>query len=168
MLTYHPAFDLSHCIFRILKILKYTKWSEIEVDRLKIWDFYFLFPSEISNHIKFPSEFLYKKQAFKDNSNPYEHLSDAKKIFIRMQPYQEVAFKNLASYGILDPIELENRIVKIDLDKIPSKLYERLQDVNDKDKSALTLLSKNFGNMPLSGREGFKMRTGLIDFKYDK
>lgn len=168
MLTYHPAFDLSHCIFRILKILKHTSWKEIEVDRLRIWDFYFLFPREIVNRIKFPSELMKQKQFFKENNNPYEELADASKIFVRMKPYYEVALKNLASYGIIDPIELEKRIVKIYLDKIPKELEGYLDDLDVKEKNALKLLSQSLGNLPLSGENGFKMRTGLIEYKYDR
>ncbi|MCG8332311.1 MAG: hypothetical protein MI974_31785 [Chitinophagales bacterium] len=169
MLTYHPAFDLSHCIFRILKILKYTSsWTEVEVDRLRIWDFYFLFPREITNQIKFPSNLVKLKRLFKENTNPYEELSDASKIFVRMKPYQEAALKNLASYGIVDPVELEKRIVKIYLDRIPEELEGYLDDLDFKEENALKLLTRFLGDLPLLGHEGFKMRTGLIEYKYDR
>ena len=42
---YNPAFDPSNGIYRMLNILKHFDVNEcIEVDRLRIYDFYLLFP----------------------------------------------------------------------------------------------------------------------------
>lgn len=48
MIIYNQAFDLYHCIFRILNFLNRFNPSDIiEVDKLRIWDFYFLFPNKV-------------------------------------------------------------------------------------------------------------------------
>lgn len=47
MITYNPAFDLYHCIFRMIHIIQRLDDNEcLEVDKIRIWDFYILFPSK--------------------------------------------------------------------------------------------------------------------------
>lgn len=44
-MIYSPAFDLYHCIYRMLQILgRFTEGDIMETDRLRIYDFYLLFP----------------------------------------------------------------------------------------------------------------------------
>ncbi|WP_420898640.1 ABC-three component system middle component 5 [Bradyrhizobium yuanmingense] len=43
-LSYHPAFDAFHAIFRFLRVAFRTGTSETEVDKLRILDYYLLFP----------------------------------------------------------------------------------------------------------------------------
>lgn len=47
MITYNPAFDLYHCIFRMIHIIQRLDDNDcLEVDKIRIWDFYVLFPSK--------------------------------------------------------------------------------------------------------------------------
>jgi len=47
-IVYHPAYDLYHTVYRMLHILtKFDKSDFVEVDRIRIWDFYILFPEKI-------------------------------------------------------------------------------------------------------------------------
>ena len=49
MIVYNPASDLYYTIFRLLHFLdRFDHGAIIEVERVRIWDFYFLFPSKIS------------------------------------------------------------------------------------------------------------------------
>lgn len=43
-LSYHPAFDAFNNIFRFLRIILNENVSSIEVDKLRILDYYLLFP----------------------------------------------------------------------------------------------------------------------------
>ena len=48
MITYSPAFDLYHTIFRMAHILERLDDNEcFEIDKVRIWDFYLLFPSKL-------------------------------------------------------------------------------------------------------------------------
>ncbi|MGB5025922.1 MAG: ABC-three component system middle component 5 [Saprospiraceae bacterium] len=167
MLVYHPAFDLYNCIFRMLCLLNYSKDEEIHFDKLRIWDFYFAFPGEVRD-IAFPSSLRkLKETAFKYKENPYEHLSDPKRVFERMKTYQLSAAKCLASYGFIDSKSLlKNKIVKTKKD-VPSELIKRLNDLSIEKSNTLKLIVNEFVDLPLYGTKGLKARTGLIDFKYD-
>ena len=87
MLVYHHAFDIYHCAYRVLQILEHMKSNDVEIDRIRIWDFYLTFPNE-ARKISFPKELADLKKIFKVNEpNPYDDLIDPRRILIRMQPY---------------------------------------------------------------------------------
>ena len=44
---YHPAFDVYNCIFRMLRILICKEIKKIETSRLRLFDFYLVFPGLI-------------------------------------------------------------------------------------------------------------------------
>ena len=112
MLVYHPAFDIYNGVFRMLQLLTLMKQDEVELDKLRIWDFYLTFPTEARN-ITFPQSLSELKKIFKkDKQNPYEDLIDSKRIFERMQPFQMTALKSLASYGLIDNKQFSKGWVK--------------------------------------------------------
>ena len=166
MLVYHPAFDIYNGIFRMLQLLTLMKQNEIELDRLRIWDFYLTFPNE-ARKITFPQNLSELKRVFrKDKKNPYEDLIDDKRIFERMQPYQMSALKSLASYGLIDNKELAKGIVKRTSQEVPKELIEKINELSV-EKSNILKLILGFNELPLFGKMGLKQRTGLLEFKYD-
>lgn len=168
MLVYHPAFDIYNCIFRMLQLLSYTKEEEIAFDKLRIWDFYLAFPSQVSE-ITFPADLRHlKEKIFKDRKNPYEELSNPKGIFDRMETYQLSAIKCIASYGFVDSKQLSKNKVKKTGKEVPKELLSQLNNPRTESKNIIKLVTSDFVNLPLLGKEGLKARTGLLNFKYDK
>lgn len=167
MLIYHPAFDLYNCIFRMLQLLTFMKENEIEVDRLRLWDFYLTFPGEVRK-IQFPKDLLELRKVFKNSEiNPYEDLLDAKKIIDRMKPYQLTALKSIASYEFISSDSLAKGVVKkVSMDKVPSELQKVIL-TDDTEKTNILKLVTGFRDLPLFGAGGLKARTGLIEFNYD-
>lgn len=167
MLVYHPAFDLYNCIFRMLSLLNYSKDEEIHFDKLRIWDFYLAFPNQVRT-IAFPSNLRkLKESVFKYKENPYETLSDPKRVFERMKTYQLSAAKCLASYGFIDSKSLlKNKVVKTNKE-IPAELLERVNYLSPEKNNIIKLIVNEFVDLPLYGAKGLKARTGLIEFKYD-
>ncbi len=166
MLVYHPAFDPYNCAFRMLQLLDYMKLSEIELDRLRIWDFYFTFPNEVRK-ITFPQSLAPLKQIFKKKeSNPYEDIIDTRGIADRMKPYQMSALKSLASYELIDSKMLSEKVVKRTNKEVPKNLLEKFGELTIEKENILKLIT-GFSDLPLYGKMGLKARTGLIEFKYD-
>lgn len=171
MIVYHPAFDLYHCVYRILQLLiKLNEEDYIEVDRLRIWDFYLLFPDKIHS-IKLKqtekdirdlmSRFIPKKQ------NPYEILIDERKMFEKIRIYQFTAIKCLASYGIINKDFLaDNRVKAVSLDKV-RKYLAKLEPLSNSQQNLVNLLTTHFYKMPMYGPNGLKSRTQLLESKYD-
>ena len=167
MLIYHPAFDIYNCVFRILQLLSHMKQEEVEVDRLRIWDFYLTFPNEARN-ISYPATLSELKSIFKKKvPNPYEDLIDAKRIIERMKSYQLSALKCIASYGLIDSTLLAKNLVRRTNKEIPFELSNKLNDLTIEKQNVIKLIV-GFWELPLYGKYGLKDRTGLIEFKYDQ
>ena len=48
MIVYQKAFDLYHTVYRMMKLLAHYKNDGlIEIDRLRIWDYYLLYPNKM-------------------------------------------------------------------------------------------------------------------------
>ena len=52
--------------------------------------------------------------------------------------------------------------------QIPEELLNQLNNPSIENKNIIKLVTSDFVNLPLFGKEGLKARTGLLDFKYDK
>lgn len=166
MLIYHPAFDIYNCVFRMLQLLTHMKQEEVEVDRLRIWDFYLTFPNE-ARHISYPITLSDLKAIFKKKEpNPYEDLIDSKRILERMKSFQLSALKCIASYGLVDSMLLAKNIVRRTDKEIPKEISDKFFDLTI-EKSNVIKLIVGFWELPLYGKLGLKDRTGLIEFKYD-
>lgn len=166
MLVYHPAFDLHNCTFRMLQLLNFMKQDELELETLRIWDFYLTFPGEVSK-IVFPTDLKNLKKVFRDRAkNPYENLIDPKRLFSRMRTYQLASLKSLASYGFIDSELLNSNIIRQTKKEIPKELIGFIEDISVEKLNVIKLVT-GFSNFPLLGPFGLKARTGLLQYKYD-
>lgn len=167
MLIYHPAFDIYNCVFRMLQLMTFMKTDEVELDRLRIWDFYLTFPNE-ARKISYPNSLSDLRGIFKKKQpNPYEDLIDPKRIIERMKSYQLSALKCIASYGLIDSKLFSKNIIKRTDKAIPQELIEKFNELTP-EKSNIIKLIVGFRELPLYGNVGLKSRTGLIEFKYDQ
>jgi hypothetical protein len=166
MLVYHPAFDIYNGVFRMLQLVTFMKQENVELDKIRIWDFYLTFPNE-ARKISYPTSLSELKKIFKKRpENPYEDLIDSKRIINRMKPYQMAALRCLASYGLIDSDLLAKKIISKTDKEIPSELLNKINDLSV-EKSNIINLIIGFHELPLYGKAGLKERTGLIEFKYD-
>lgn len=171
MIVYHPAFDLYHSVYRMLQILTHFKRDEfVETERLRIWDFYLLFPEKIVSiklkRTETDIKELIKSYIKKDN-NPYNLLLDDRKVFEKIKPFQLGALKCLASYGIINKDYLTlNRVTIISKD-ILSTYSSKFEPLSIRESNAISLLTSHFYLMSLYGVYGLKDRTQLLESKYD-
>ncbi len=143
------------------------KQEEVELDRLRIWDFYLTFPNEARN-ITYPNSLFELKSIFKKKiPNPYEDLIDSKRIIERMKSYQIAALRCIASYGLIDSELLNKNIIRRTDKEIPKELAIHFTDLSV-EKANIIKLIVGFWELPLYGKSGLKDRTGLIEFKYDQ
>jgi hypothetical protein len=150
----------------MLQLLSHMKHDEVELERLRIWDFYLAFPRE-TQKIVFPQSLSELKKIFKQKEdNPYEDVLDTKKIIERMKSYQLAALKCLASYDFIDIEALSKNVVKKTSKELPAELKIELNNLTT-EKANIIKLVLGFWDLPLHGVHGLKARTGLIEFKYD-
>ena len=170
-MIYNQAFDLYHCIFRISQFLgRFESGDIIEVDKLRIWDFYLLFPDKIHNiRLKKNESDINKlrKLYIKRVDNPYEDILEDRKIFAKIKPYQLSALNCLASYGILNKELLIKHHVSIENKELLNKYLAQLEELSPKEKNIISLMTTHFYKISLYGKDGLKDRTNLMESKYD-
>lgn len=171
MIVYQKAFDLYHTVYRMIKLLAHFKQDGlIEIDRLRIWDYYLLYPNKMDKiRLKRNEKDIKKliRNFILTKDNPYEMVINDRKMFEKIKPYQMAAIKCLASYGIINKDYLqENRISNINKD-IFADYSEDFKKLSDQEENAIKLLTSHFYQISLFGGDGLKSRTGLLESKYD-
>jgi hypothetical protein len=171
MIVYNQAFDLYHTIFRILQVLeRLEEGVRIEIERLRIWDFYLLFPSKIHNIRLKKSEAdirEIRKRFFKNSDNPYDKITEDRKVFEKIKPYQLAALNCIASYGIIDKSLLNQQRVSVVNKEILKQFIEKFEDLPSIEKNVISLMTSHFNQVSLYGTDGLKSRTNLMESKYD-
>lgn len=171
MIVYQKSFDLYHTVYRMIKLLAHFKEDGlIEIDRLRIWDYYLLFPNKMEKiRLKQNEKDIRKiiKNFISSKDNPYERVLNDRKMFEKIKPYQMTAIKCLASYGIINKDYLsENRITSIS-SNILTEYEDDFKNLSIQEENAIKLLTSHFYQVPLFGVDGLKSRTGLLESKYD-
>lgn len=171
MLVYNQAFDVYHCVYRMVSILSYfDRGDSVELDRLRIWDYYFLFPHEVQQiRLKRDEKDIKAliQNVIKAKENPYNQLIDGRKVFEKIRPYQMNALKCLVSYGIINSDYLTtNRIQKVSPELL-KKHEERFVKMKETERNVMKLMTSHFYLMSMYGDYGLKQRTGLLEYKYD-
>lgn len=169
---YNPAFDPFNGIYRMLNILKHFDTTEcVEVDRLRIYDFYLLFPYKAYKIRMKPSETDLKKRLSKfvaaKKANPYNSTSNDRRLFLQLKPYQMIALSHIASYGLIDPQLLLQQKVKVCDEAKMQLVMSQLEEMPATEHNIISWLNHCFRNTPLDGTYGLKYRTKLLESKYD-
>jgi hypothetical protein len=166
MLLYHQAYDIYHCVFRMLKILKYSAGKALEYDRLSILDFYLLFPHLIKD-ISVPQELVSEKTKFKRYASKYDFNGDPKFFFSRLRALQETALRVLVAKKIIAKEGFEDKKLNLNLDEIPSDMRKEIDKSITEYSEVLSFLIDKLDVIELTGARGLKQRTGLLEYRYD-
>lgn len=166
MLIYHPAFDSYHAIFRSLALLGELPIAPYEIERIRILDFYLLFPVALQD-VVFPRKAVqYRRKLLRDR-NRYEWVEDPQLIFARLEPYQMAAFRFLAATDLIDGINFASGKIKRTGLPLPDALAENLSEFKATNSDLIQLLAGEFRGISLYGPSGLKSRTHLFEHRYD-
>ncbi len=166
MLLYHPFSDPRHCVFRLLRLLEQIGSREVELQRLRIWDFYLLFPDALAL-VTLPRGNLALQRQLEANRNSYEVLPDVKRAFARLEPMQQAAVRHLATKDLIDPKRLRDGLVARTAIPLPGELASLIQERNTESESLIKFLTTAFFDLELYGAQGVRKRTELFDYRYD-
>lgn len=166
-LSYHPCFDAFHCIFRTIRIFRSLGVEKMEVDRLRILDYYLLFPWRASA-IRLPRADLPLRAIAKklEANKGYATMPEGAVLLGRMRAPQLAALQTLVNDGVLSGDILNEGNVRVDGARIPSHLAEIADVRNGQEGEVVTILAALL-KYPLLGGDGLKGRTGLMEFRYD-
>lgn len=171
MITYNPAFDIYHCIFRMIHIIQRLDDNDcLEVDKIRIWDFYVLFRSKTYTiKIRRDEEDIKscRKRYINKTKNPYEYNGDNRKLFDRLRPYQMAALSSLVSYGIIDKAHFLKKEIMICNRILLNEFAEKTGTLSNAESNTLSFMSLFSKSMSMLGIDGLKSRTNLMESKYD-
>lgn len=167
MLIYNQAYDLYHSMFRLLQLTDGMDINEeMEIDKLRILDFYLSFPNELIDMKRFRGFRKYEKFIVMQE-NRYERIIDRRRIFFKMEYIQMLAIKALISYGIFTTESFKNGKIKKTGKDLDNELNSRIKKANKENQNLIALITGPLASMNLYGNLGLKERTNLIEFKYD-
>lgn len=145
--------------------------QRIETEKIRIWDYYLLFPNEIFKikPLKNESEFrAVLKQLNVSKSNPYQQIYDERKTLEKIKPYQLSALTCLASYNVIDKESLLGNFIKINSLELLKTYSESVGELSGRERNIITIVTSNFYDISLFGEKGLKNRSNLMESKYDE
>jgi hypothetical protein len=165
MLLYHPAFDTYHSAFRLLLLMWRLDAQETPFARLRILDFYLLFPAEME-HMRFPQNMLKEKGPLKKLKSRYNRIPDPRRVFDELASFQSSGLQILLStkLAIRNSSSDEIQILR---NTIPQTLIATLDAAYNQRRPVLDLLTGPLRSIELYGDTGLKARTGLFEYRYD-
>jgi hypothetical protein len=167
-LTYQPAFDPYHAIFRMIRLRMIAHNSfKLHVDHLRILDYFLLFPVRASIIRMAPRHSGVKRHAITANNAPYGKQPDDRGILRRMKPMQIAALETLAMRKIIDAERLALDVVFFTALDVPPPLRERAEEANSQAPETVKLITVLASEYGLLGVDGLKARTGLMEYRYD-
>lgn len=167
MIIYHYAFDLNHAAFRIMVLLQALGGRKIEPEKLRILDFYYVFPREISS-ISHP-EWRMLRSEFGQISQ-YEEVSNPSRIFYKTGPVFYGAVDYLKSHKIIhtETSDQGDELIHINSSNLPPLLAERLVSAKAEESAVIDFLVNDLATYPLHNEKGLKDRTKLLPYKNDR
>lgn len=168
-LTFEPALDPFHAIFRLLRLRpSLMKVGPLPRDQVRILDFYLLFPYRAVDIRLTPQHRKYRKLASQYESvRPYGDQPEDSALLKRMEPMQLAALDTLAGHNLIDFERWRLGEVRITTAQVPEDLAGRVEAANKHDSELMDFLDTLGSAYQLTGPGGLKDRTGLLEYRYD-
>lgn len=170
-LSYQAAFDPYNAAFRLLR-LRESCWTQTHVnfEALRIADFFLLFPVLIGNKgVRLQQKHTkYRKLSTKyASSAPFGRLPAMDTLFRRMEPFHVAAAETLVTSGLASSEAWGEGFMHGTGHQIPQNLVQRIAEVNETQRDLLEFLTALVTEYEVSGPNGLKDRTTLLEFRYD-
>ena len=168
-LSFQPALDPFHAMFRCARLhgLMHSL-GELSADHVRILDLFLVFPYRIDAIRLLPTHRRFRKLAQQyQHQQPYGEQPDDSALFQRMAPMQIVAMETFASGGLYDADRLRASWVRPTSNGLPSAIADRAAELNRSNAELLEFLRVLATEYQVSGANGLKHRTGLMEHRYD-
>lgn len=167
MLIYHPAYDINHCIYRMLLILEKSNVDSFEWDLFRIVDYYVLFPHLLKRIEPFPASLRAYQKFFKELPETYEVIQNDKRIFFELETIQNTSIQNLMAKDLICPEKFKDRLVTRSDNKIPERILKAISIDNTASQEWFHCVVNELPLVDFYGRKGLKARSQLMEYRYD-
>ncbi len=165
MLLYNKALDANHTLLRMTALLISWKVESLDSDALRLFDFLIANPAHIQK-LSVPRDKFTNKKEFKNYRNRYQSF-DPKSLFNAMKEIHFLAIKRFVDLGVL---QVDNNSLKYNvlLENIPEELKKLAESKeNSISSQAIDFIVENLTSISVTGSNGLKKITNLMDYKYD-
>ncbi|WP_448662481.1 ABC-three component system middle component 5 [Sphingomonas sp. CJ20] len=169
MISYQPALDRYHTIFRLMALVReLSTCLPIEVDKLRLLDFFLAFPFRLET-FSFKKAHASLKKVGKSYrlTQPYGGIPDDATLFLRMAPVQALALDTLAAHALIDPDAYQRGVIMAGDAKTPDALSEAIATYISDNAALFEAIRTLACDYALLGSDGLKRRSGLMEYKYD-
>lgn len=163
MIIYHPGYDVYHCSYRMLNVLCAVEGGSLLKETLKLIDFYYLYPHLLKRISALPKPLCYHKKIIDSIEDPFELISNPKALYFDLDKIQESAIAFLKYKSLL---LIEGNIVSINKISLPEILNEKFESDDFCKQEIFGVLTRQFSKINLNGPNGFKARSGLMEYRY--
>lgn len=164
MLIYHPAFDVNHGMFRMLRLLELNPNKSLEWDKYRILDFYYLFPHLLGG-VVLPAKLGARKRRFAARASPYNRVPSPKTFLMQLRGIHEIIALSLSSKAFIEPGDLAGDMLVRSATPLPDELVELFRSSNE-DGELVEMLATEIAAIPLNGDKGLKAKTRLLEHRY--
>ncbi|WP_299197174.1 ABC-three component system middle component 5 [uncultured Amphritea sp.] len=164
---FHPAKDINHIIYRVLLVM-YSSAQPMELERLKVVCFYFVFPQYMKKIKPWPNDIKKYKKTVGKVKESFEHVGNLKKLFFDVSKSFDVAISLLVSKGIIDRDAFLEGDVFVYFNKVPAVIMEVIYADENIKNEVFEVLVNGLAVTPFDGINGLKARSGLVEYKYDQ
>ena len=169
MLQYHPATDFYHCWLRVSSILNSCGHTTIEVDRMRIMDFFVSFPRDILRCSIPQSHAREVRRFIKDLKPGYEDETSVRQIFPHMTVIQRQVFLDMVAKGVVAKDKFRDGLLSLsEPNQIPALAGAVAELWQGRNEPWFKALVSALMAIPLNGPDGLKDRTGMLEYRYDQ
>ena len=170
-LTYTPAYDPYHAVFRYVALLRSTESRCMAARTLRVADFFICFPWVIKE-LRAPKTltgFTKQRNALLKQYQPtdYDIIPDPRIIFERMEPIQITAISAMLGAKLITREEggIENTCLIED--RVSMAISTVTDNFTSEHGDLLEFLTEYLPQISVSGGDGIFSRSGLGEYKYD-
>ncbi len=167
VLIYHPAYDVNHCLYRILLMLDVSIHDKFEWDLLRLMDFYFLFPHLLKTIKPFPIKLNTYRNLVNAIPEAYEVMPNSKRVLFELEAIQSTAIQNLVAKELIDSQMFKNRLIRRTDTPLPNALQSSISDDYRPNEEWFRVIINQLPQIEFFGKKGLKSRSTLMEYKYD-
>jgi hypothetical protein len=132
-----------------------------------ICDFYSLFPGQLKYIHGWPRKNSGLWKNIQDIPDEYEKILNPQRVFFQLNGIQKASLSHLHSKNIIELSDLEGHMVSLNRNAVPLQLLEVIKSDAVSSSAWFLGIVESLCRIELSGKNGLKSKTGLMESVYD-
>ncbi len=170
-LSYIPAYDPYHTVFRMLVILGSAEGNRMAIKTARTADFFYCFPWMLKD-VRAPRSIegfaRTRNRIVRDYPQTgYDRSPSARVVFERMEMIQSTAISAMVGAKMVARSDVSADVLKLERANVPDQLRQAVESATQKTPDLLNFLAVLLPKLDLLGSDGLFARTGLGEYSYD-